>query len=214
MLLRVPHLASRYMGDYGRHVESLRASAPRLAGLAARLVARVPGWWAPLDRSAQVWAGKMSEPPDALRFQPELDQMHQLASKPRYAFWTSTLVRPYTSPWLLWPEGQFKGPPRLWRMTVIPDARVAEIHSPRDWAELCVRYPAGSATWLDPNWHEVARDWDGVHLSAGGWLTAEDLPYDAGGRTAELRGWNMESTVWLRWCFAGAEPLAAGISSP
>jgi hypothetical protein len=184
-------------------------------GLARRLVARVPGWWAPLDRSAQVWAAKKSEPPDASRFQPELDQMHGLASKPRYAFWTSTLVRPHRSPWLEWPEAQFvEGPPRLWRMGVPAAARVIEIHSPRDWAALCVRYPAPSATRLDPDWHAVAREWDGVHLSIGGWLTAEDRPYGAGGRTAELRGWNMESTVWLRWCFAGAEPLGAGIGSP
>jgi hypothetical protein len=36
---------------------------------------------------------------------------------------------------------------------------------------------------------EVSRDWDGVHLSIGGWLTAEDVPHESAGVKTELRGW-------------------------
>ena len=213
LLVRVPLLTSRYMGGYERHVQSLRASAARFAGLAGTLVRRMSGWWSDLDRTEQVWAATTRERPDASRFVPDLSQMHGEASKPRYAFWTSTHVRPHTSPWLEWPEGQFDGPPALWRMKVTDGARIAEIHSPRDWSDLCLRHPAGSAMRLDPDWHHVARAWDAVHLSTGGWLTAEDLPYQVDGGITELRGWNMESTVWLRWCFTGAEPLA-GVAAP
>ena len=97
-------------------------------------------------------------------------------------------------------------------------ARMLEIHSRDAWAALARFYPraeAGftftsaprpqSAVRLDPDWSALSRDWDGVHLSIGGWLTAEDVPYQSEGQTTELRGWDMESTVWLRWSFSSVE---------
>lgn len=62
-----------------------------------------------------------------------------------------------------------------------------------------------SSERLDPEWSAVAKHWDAVHLSVGGWLTAEDVTYESAGQTTELRGWNLESTVWLRWSFSSAE---------
>src|SRR4029077_4192078 len=100
-------------------------------------------------------------------------------------------------------------------------ARVAEIHSPEAWSALARTYPSAvdgytftglkdppmSATRLDPDWSKVSRDWYGVRLSVGGWLTGEDVPRESGDATTELRGWNMESTAWVRWSFNSVEPL-------
>jgi hypothetical protein len=70
-----------------------------------------------------------------------------------------------------------------------------------------VKHPPSSAQRLDPDWSKVAADWDGVHLSVGGWLTAEDVPYESGGVITELRGWDVESTAWFRWSFDDVEPI-------
>jgi hypothetical protein len=83
---------------------------------------------------------------------------------------------------------------------------VFEIHSPADWADLASTYPSGHSP-IDPDWAEVANDWDGVHLSRGGLVTAQDVAYALDNDTTELRGWDMESTAWLRWSFASVERL-------
>ncbi len=118
-------------------------------------------------------------------------------------------------------EARRPGPYNFWRVVVSPTARVAEVHSAEAWSALAHAYPSAlvgytftgqkhppkSAMRLDPDWSRVSRDWDGVHLSVGGWLTAEDAPAESGGVTTELRGWNMESTAWFRWSFSSVEPL-------
>ena len=154
----------------------------------------------------------------------DLMQMHAEAPKPRLAFWTSTRIEPDVSPWLSWPEAQLRGPLHVYQLTVAPRARIAEIHSPQDWSLLCREYPGtvpgyvfttdarhrrAEDSRLDPEWSSVAREFDGVHVSIGGLVTAEDVPYTEGGVTTELRGWNMESTCWLRWSFTSANPLSA-----
>ena len=40
-----------------------------------------------------------------------------------------------------------------------------------------------------------------------GVMTAEDVAYERDGVVTELRGWDMESTVWLRWIFTSVEEL-------
>ena len=63
---------------------------------------------------------------------------------------------------------------------------------------------------LLPDWNEVAVDFDGVHLSWAGFLTAEgyvsDLP--SGGVTM-LRYWGSERTLWLHDVFGEPRPLTA-----
>jgi hypothetical protein len=102
---------------------------------------------------------------------------------------------------------------------VTDSARVLEIHSRDAWSALASSYPRAEAGFtyttephrpqnaarLDPDWSELSRDWDGVHLSIGGWLTAEDVPHESDGVKTELRGWGMESTVWFRWSFSSVK---------
>jgi hypothetical protein len=215
---------NRYRSDYDEHVAELRSRSARLEGLARWLPDRMPTWWADLDRAQQVWVGYNAEPPAESRVVTELSRFHDEASKPRRAFWTSTLT-PDLTPWLEWirPGGEAHrpGPYHLWRITAAASARVFEIHSPAAWSGLARAYPSSEVGYtfgdakhrpktterLDPDWSKVARDWDGVHLSMGGWLTAEDAPYESRGVTTEPRGWSMESTAWLRWSFDSVEAL-------
>ena len=61
--------------------------------------------------------------------------------------------------------------------------------------------------WLTPDWAAVAEDWDGVHLTLGGLLTAEKVRVVSAAGWSMLRFWDMEQTMWLRWAFDKVERL-------
>lgn len=59
-----------------------------------------------------------------------------------------------------------------------------------------------------PDWEVVARDFDGVHLSWAGFLTAEGFVSDlSGGGVTMLRYWGSERTLWLHDVFGTPAPL-------
>lgn len=53
----------------------------------------------------------------------------------------------------------------------------------------------------------MAEDWDAVHLTLGGFLTAEQVRLDGPEGWTEHRFWEFEQTVWLRWVFSMVEDL-------
>lgn len=221
LLPQLDFYVTRYRGDYETAIEALKSRAQHLGRLAEWLPGRMAHWWDDLDRKHQIWVGRSPDAPVEDRLATDLTPFGSQTPKPRQAFWTCTFVPVVVSPWLHTPEDQFSGPHYAWKVTVTDSARVLEIHSRDAWSALARFYPraeAGftftttphrpqSATRLDPDWSELSHDWDGVHLSVGGWLTAEDVPYESDGVTTELRGWDMESTVWLRWSFSSIERI-------
>ena len=61
---------------------------------------------------------------------------------------------------------------------------------------------------LVPDWAAVAADYDGVHVSWAGFLTAEGYVSDLdGGDVTMLRYWFSERTLWLRDVFGEPIPL-------
>jgi hypothetical protein len=111
-----------------------------------------------------------------------------------------------------WPEAM------CWPLTPRPAAEVYEIRGPEDWTALVGRYPLDvtksrwhdwfkvtgrAGTWLIPDYAAVAADYDGVHLTVGGYLTTAGraLPVDgtAGSNAAAtmLAGWDPDLTYWL-----------------
>lgn len=209
-----------YRVDYDEHLRFLQSRASKYAPTAEEIGHRMDCWWTSLDRDHQIWASSTAHPPDQSLLVPDLSQMHAEASKPHNAFWTCTFSDGLTSPWLRWGE-HYHNYDHAWQLVVSDTARVAEIHSPEDWRNLCLAYPAEEPGYrftpsqersavdarLDPAWTAVARDLDGVHLSMGGLLTAQDVPCAFGGIVTELRGWDLESTIWLRWVFDSVEGI-------
>ena len=106
-------------------------------------------------------------------------------------------------------------------------ARVFEIVEPGDWVELCRRYPLEvtncrrnvwfettgqlPSVWIIPDWAKVAEDYDGVHLTIGGYLTTsgEALPVEAGSLTL-MAG----STPDATYCLSGLEAIATPLGPP
>jgi len=99
------------------------------------------------------------------------------------------------------------------RVRVPADARIYEIDGAAAWADLAGRYPlevtasrrhdwyritGRNGTWVIPDWSRARHDYDAVHLSVGGYLSAAGtgirLDDD---RATVLAGWDPDATYWL-----------------
>ena len=113
-------------------------------------------------------------------------------------------------------------PVRQARLQVSSAARVFEVDSAADWHRLVLRYgdpathPGSDANLLDaaginngpaPTWSAVAEQYDGVHLTFAGLLTALYVPNTIAEVSTTLWAWNWESTHWLRSVFTTAATL-------
>ena len=169
-------------------------------------------WWSNLNRVQQVWVGRSATGPNEDDFKVDTAPFRPGITKPRTAFWTCTYADGIGSgwiEWLRWGDDQRPGPYHPWRVSAPDSSRVAEIHSAKDWHGFVETCPArkGHRGLLVPDWSLASRQWDAVHLSMGGFLTAQGVEYSAGGTTTKLNGWGFESTVWLRWVFAEVAEL-------
>jgi hypothetical protein len=113
---------------------------------------------------------------------------------------------------------------RCWPVAVADGARIYEVDSLARWAELVRAYPlevsrsrrhvwwnatGRAGRWLIPDYAAAAADWDAIHLSVAGYLTAAGLPAVVGADTSTLlAGWHPDATWWLSdvLSFAPASP--------
>jgi hypothetical protein len=200
---------SQWAPDYREKVKLLLAGSHDMASLAREIALTFPSIWDDLDRHQQVWVeGRKGGPPSMDRFDVDLDQFAG-APKPRQALWTCTLADSLVTDWIEWMrfgEDHRRGPYKCWRLVVDPGARVFEIRAAEDWLRLVGAYGIQrSDGQIMPDWRLVARDWEAVHLSLGGLLSAERVVMPIGASSTALEGWNMESTVWFRWAFTTIE---------
>jgi hypothetical protein len=74
---------------------------------------------------------------------------------------------------------------------------IYRISSPTDFSRLLASYPRkGGHAGVD--WIAVAKDFDGVHLTARGLVMTQGVKVPAERGEAALEGWDCESTAWLR----------------
>jgi hypothetical protein len=97
-------------------------------------------------------------------------------------------------------------------MRPAPGARVYEIDRPQAWMDLVARHPLEVSRsrrhdwwrttgqvgrWYVPDWHAVAADHDGVHLTVAAYLATAGRALDIDGGCTVLAGWDPDATVWL-----------------
>ncbi len=92
-----------------------------------------------------------------------------------------------------------------------PAGDVLELSTPREWAQLVVKYPRKmrdpsnewrcmtgcNGPWLVPDWSQVAQHCAGVHLPLATYLAAAYRPIPVDGGYTILAGWDPDATVWL-----------------
>lgn len=140
------------------------------------------------------------------------DEHRAFCAKPmcQTGLWTSTYLPDwnYPSEWVEWCVSEDFNRPYAktwWLLTPRKDARIFVTETQCDLLHLMKAYPYQSRysalhmTMID--FEAMAQDYDGM------WLTSEgnarlhlSHPYD-------LNGWDVESTLWFRWCFASAKKI-------
>ena len=223
--LRVAAASADTVNIYNADHKLIAAELPALArerAAHARAVFEHPGtawWFNDIDLTAQAWVSInwtspplkfiYGTPPNTTEWQRPKNPSsgwERYAQKPfsKLPQVTSTLYEPHmTSKLVAYDErvGDYmcEFPLAWWTMRFLEEVRVFEIHGPADWHDLCVRYPAKyKGDRLVPNWGAVAEEWDGVHLSFGGLLTAEQNRYESAAGWTMLNSWHAEQTYWLR----------------
>lgn len=99
------------------------------------------------------------------------------------------------------------------KVSVAPDARVFTIYGESSWARLCHDYPLDVTAlkqydwqavtglcrpWVMPDWSEVLRDFDVVHLTVAGYLGTAGRAIEIGkGAVSVVAGWAPGETYWL-----------------
>lgn len=100
--------------------------------------------------------------------------------------------------------------------TVIPVrgiGRTLEIRTAEEWLALCRCYPIDVTAsrrhdwfrttgrhgrWVIPDWEQVAAEWDAVHLTVLGYLSAAGRALAVDADTGSvIAGWDPDSTIWL-----------------
>jgi hypothetical protein len=117
----------------------------------------------------------------------------------------------------------------VWDVQIDPLARIWNITSPDDWRRLAVRYPRDvtasrrhdwyrwtgrAGTWVLPDWPRAARDWDGVHLSIAGYITATGFAIPAGDAATVLAGWAPDQTFWMNDVFTRSDRAGTWTGTP
>lgn len=218
--LRLAASAAESVYRFNADHDLLAAELPPLArekAAQARAVIEHPGtawWFDDIDLNAQAWIYVEAPdkfiygtPPDTMAWQQPQNPSgpwERYAQKPLGNQVTSTLYGPHLTSELMAKDERVsdyisKFPLTWWSIRFLEEVRVFEIHGPADWHNLCVRYPAEDRQGrLVPNWGAVAEDWDGVHLSLGGLLTAEQNRYESPAGWTMQDAWHAEQTYWLR----------------
>ena len=197
-----------WSGTFDRDTRAVLSLAPRLLDLASGAVAHPGGrWWtAPIDRSQQVL---MLMDPEPDMPPPQIGSAWEsYAERPLGWRVTSTMNIKHSCLDTImasgvgdWPQVQR----RRFRAEINDSARVLEITSPVDWHSLCVAHPqanqhrnspAGVGT-LTPDWHSVATQWDGIHLTFMALLTVPFVRYTSDEGTTMMWSWDTEGTIWL-----------------
>jgi hypothetical protein len=210
--------------------EELRPVAEFIAGLP-----EAAWWWDPVARDSQRWlAERNAGLPRGDRLNLGLREAARRSAG--QGWWASELIGsdvPRTTRGdvpgaqaisLACPEGFeiFSDLRQVWSVRIDRGVRVYEVAGIEDWAALArdypCRLPAGHGrdwarwtgkrgTWVIPDWVAVSRDWDGVHVSLGGYLEAAYRAAGAGGGFALLAGWNPDETLWLNDVISSADLL-------
>jgi hypothetical protein len=90
-----------------------------------------------------------------------------------------------------------------WTWAVEPHDNVVvqELASAAQWVDFVLSHPLRKDGLLFPDWHSVARRCDGVHMTLRAIAATQGLYFPTEQGIVAAPHWDVESTLWLRWCF-------------
>ncbi|WP_455409948.1 hypothetical protein [Streptomyces hiroshimensis] len=169
----------------------------------------------PLDRKRQHWistglhelAPHRRPTPDPGRFTAPGGDCGPPSTKPFHlGLYTSTARRDGPGMWRMYLDLGSSLHPRPWQTWELPvadpTADVLDIGGASDWAAFVKRYPLVRGGTVCPDWAKAARDYAGVHMTLRAIVAAQGFCIPVTGGLAAAPFWDIESVLWLRWCFA------------
>jgi len=94
--------------------------------------------------------------------------------------------------------------PRPWNTWAVeprPGVIIREITSACDWVEFVLAHPMRHGDLLFPDWQAVVRKYDAVHMTLRAIAATQGLHFPTDQGIVATGYWDVESTLWLRWCF-------------
>lgn len=132
--------------------------------------------------------------------------------KPRGGLWTCPyLGAPPYSEWIEWCiNNKFCDTPLFesWLLEPRADVRILSFDTPDEW-DRWLRLPYYSHDWRYIDFEALAQDYDGLHLSRA---FIAGRRFAVTGLCMTVSAWDVDSTLWFRWCFESVSPL--GVLSP
>jgi hypothetical protein len=173
----------------------------------------------PLDTRRQQWIGTASA--DAGVAPPELTRQAfvgagarrgtQPSTKPfGLGLYSSTATGDGRSMWRVFLDiGRERSlhprPWSVWDLRLDSDrANVCEITSAAAWCALVQTCPTHAGGRLYPDWHAIASDFDGIHMTLAAIVATQGFTLQTVAGPIAPTYWDLESTLWLRWRFESA----------
>jgi hypothetical protein len=170
----------------------------------------------PLRSGAQYWVGTDNRPGDP-KAELTLSESHlvavtdatpvEVSTKPFcVGLFTATGALDTHGMWRMFLDGGWESsihPLPWWTWAVEPhdDVVVQEIASAAQWVDFVLSDPMRKDGLLFPDWHSVARRCDGVHMTLRAIAATQGLYFPTEQGIVAAPYWDIESTLWLRWCF-------------
>ncbi|HTF06785.1 MAG TPA: hypothetical protein VK659_01280 [Asanoa sp.] len=174
----------------------------------------------PLRTDSQLWIAAAKPPHLPVRFEePSRDHFVEprdagplFTTKPFEAgLFTSTATGGRQTPsgmWLTYLRdhggsrgGPFPYPWHVWTIEPKLPVMVFEVTNAVTWVDLVRTFPSTHGGLLYPDWVAIAQDWDAVHMTAAAVAATHGLRMLTTAGTMAAPFWDVESTLWLRWCF-------------
>jgi hypothetical protein len=166
----------------------------------------------PVDLRRQQWikiAAEYRDAPDERQFTFPDPSRVPVVQPVGFGLWTSTANVGKTSMWRAYLEpsrhmGGYPDPWHTWQLVVQKSARVAEITSAMRWVELVSTHSRSAGEYIFPDWVKIAEKWDGVHVTLAAIVAMQGFSFETEAGLIPPAFFDVESTVWLKWRFAGA----------
>jgi hypothetical protein len=92
----------------------------------------------------------------------------------------------------------------VWAIDINVRPVVREITTAAEWVDFVLAHPRREGELLFPDWMAVARHYDAIHMTLRAIASVQGLSFLTEHGTVAPTYWDVESTLWLRWCFGSA----------
>lgn len=133
--------------------------------------------------------------PNDLTKRPLAFGLYTSSANTEYRGMWDTFVRQNTT------DALWRRPWITWRLGIAGTPRIYNITTARDWVALVERYPYMDEKWVHADWSKIGENYAGVHISPSAVFAVEGLAVSSQYGDIAPTYWDVESTIWLRWCF-------------